>query len=112
MKNIKVEIPIKPISVNQAFQGRRFNTPEKKAFEQQVDLLLPPKEMIKGKISIHYKFYLKNHSRIDYDNCLKVVQDCLVTKGYFEDDRKIYKALIEKIESKEDKIVIEIKEVN
>ena len=108
---IKVSIPLRAITVNQAWQGRRYSTPAKKAFERDVALLLPKKKVIAGPVSIHYKFYLKHHATSDYDNCIKVIQDCLVTKGYILDDRFIYHAVIEKIPAKEDKIVVEIKEL-
>lgn len=67
--------------------------------------------MAKGKIGVRYKFFLKNHASIDYDNLIKIMQDNLVKAGYMEDDRKIYKAYIEKIPCKYDKIEIEIFEL-
>jgi len=106
---MKIEIPLKPISVNEAFQGRKFKTKKCKQYEKDiVNFLGFWKEKIEGKIEIHYTFYLINHSRTDYDNLIKITQDMLVNRGYLVDDSKIYKAIIEKIPSKEDKIIIEI----
>lgn len=105
-----VEIPLKPLSINQAFQGQRYKTPECKHYEECLWYLLPKKTIIKGKIHILYRFFLKNHARMDIDNLVKVLQDMIVKKGYIEDDRLIYRMVVEKVPSKSDKIQIEIKE--
>ena len=102
-------IELKPVSINEAFQGKRFKTRKCKDFENDFMLLAPKRKMIKGKIEVEYKFHLRNHKMIDYDNCIKVVQDLIVKCGYIEDDRKIYKATIYKIPSDKDYIEIKIK---
>jgi len=106
---MNIKIPLKPISINEAWQGRRFKTELHKQFCKDFYLIAPKKEMIKGIIQIEFKFYMKNHKIADYDNVIKVTQDMLVKCGYIEDDRKIYKAIIYKIPSEENKIEIEIK---
>ncbi len=69
--------------------------------------------MICGKIAVRYKFYLKNCARADYDNLIKVTQDIIVKKGWIEDDRKIYRAIIEKYPTKKDeRIEVELKEID
>lgn len=105
---MKVSVQIKPMSINAAFKGRRFKTPECEDYESDLWSLLPREEKVTGKVEIVYRFFLVNHSRTDYDNMIKVTQDIIVKKGYIEDDRKIYRATIEKIPSKEDRIEIEI----
>jgi hypothetical protein len=35
-------IQIKPLSVNQVWQGKRFKTPKYKSYEMQLMLMLPP----------------------------------------------------------------------
>lgn len=102
---------INPLSINKAFQGRRFKTKFAKEYERLLFTALPKEEMIKGKVEITYHFYLKHHALTDYDNCIKILQDILVKKGYIEDDRKIYKATIYKIPAKQDSIGIIIKEL-
>ncbi len=102
-------IELKPISINEAFQGKRFKTKKCKDFENDFMLLAPKRKMIKGRVEVKYKFYMKNHSRADYDNVIKVVQDLIVECGYIEDDRKIYKATIYKIPSDKDYMDIKIK---
>ena len=105
---MKVSVPIKAMSVNDAFQGRRFKTPECKQYEEDLWMLLPRMEKVMGRVRIVYRFFLVNHALTDFDNLIKITQDILVKKGYIEDDRKIYDAHIQKIPSKEDSIEIEI----
>jgi len=107
---MKLKINIKPISINIAFQGRRFKTKKAKDFEQELFYILPKKNMIKGWVEINYKLYLKNWKMTDGDNCIKIMQDTLVKKGYIEDDRKIMRYVIEKIPSEKDRVEVEIKE--
>lgn len=113
---IKVIIPIKVLSINEAFQGRRFKTQKCKDFCEDVLMIAPRRDIIRGMIEIEYKFHIVNHKLADYDNMIKITQDLLVEKnlGYIEDDRKIYKATIYKIPCKvgEEKIEILIKSFN
>ena len=116
-KGIKFELKIHPISLNQAFQGRRFKTKKAKNYEEELTILLSPfkDRMVLGKLEIHYKFFLKYHATTDCDNLVKLLQDILVKQGLMEDDRKIYKYIIEKFpakkvgETQEDRVEIEIK---
>lgn len=105
---MNVKIPLKPLSINEAFQGRRFKTKKCNNFCDDFLRVAPRKEKIQGIIEIEYKFYVKNHKQADYDNMIKITQDMLVKCGYIEDDRKIYKATIYKIPSIDEKIEIEI----
>ena len=83
-----IEIPIKALSINSAYQGKRFKNQKHKIYQENVLMLLP---MIKvGKAP--YKLYLEiglSSKLQDLDNCIKVFQDCLVKKYGF-DDRDIY----------------------
>lgn len=83
------KIRIKPLSVNSAFQGKRFKTPKYKAFEKEMLITLPNlKQDFTGqlKVTIQYGFSSKLS---DIDNPCKLVLDCLVKKYGF-DDRQIY----------------------
>lgn len=95
---------IKALSVNQAWQGRRFKTKKYKDYEKECLLLLPEKKMIMGYVEISFLFYLKYFATQDTDNLLKPIIDILVKKGYIQDDRYIVRLRAEKIKSKEDKI--------
>lgn len=84
------EIKIKPLSVNEAFQGRRFKTDKYDLFIRKTLLLLPKYIEIPSpenvKLAIEFGFSSKNS---DIDNCCKSFIDCLVKK-YSVDDRYIY----------------------
>jgi len=105
---IDVEIPIKPISVNKAFQGRRFKTADCKSFEEELWYLLPKEKMIKGNVSVTIEFYLKNHKMTDVSNLVKVFEDIVVKRGYIEDDRKVNELFLYKYPAKTDKIHLNI----
>lgn len=105
-----IVIPIKALSNNEAWAGRRFKSKKYKQYEKDVDKLLPrAKSTMKGEVEIHYTFYIKNYGLSDIDNLIKATQDLVVKKGYIEDDRKIVFLSAEKIKSKDEQIVIEIK---
>ena len=110
MKVIRIGIPIRPLSVNAAFQGRRFKTKKCKQYERDVFLYLPNKTEIRGYVSIHYEFHLRYFKITDVDNLIKVLQDCIVKKGIIEDDRKIVSLHIYKYPAEEDSIEVFIKE--
>jgi len=97
-----------PLSVNDAWEGRRFKTPEYKEFEEICLYTLPKKRMLRGIVEIEYRFHLKYHKTSDYDNFIKCFQDILVKRGYIEDDRFIYKATIYKIPSEREQDRIEV----
>lgn len=85
----------KPLSVNQAWAGKRFKTPAYKAFEQEIFALLPRKmEIPEGKLAIHYIFGFSN-PRQDFDGPVKLITDIL-QKAYSFDDNRVYYATIEK----------------
>ena len=44
----------------------------------------------------------------DYDNCIKVTQDCLVKRGIIKDDRLIVDARIRKFPAEKDRIVVRV----
>lgn len=84
------KILIKPLSVNEAFQGKRFKTDKYNYFIQKIHFLLPKEIKISDekniKIAIEFGFSSKAS---DIDNCCKSFLDCLVKK-YKVDDRNIY----------------------
>jgi len=111
--NMIIKLPIKPLSVNRAFQGRRFKTKEHNSFCKSVSMLLMPykKGQYSGMLHIEYRFYLKNFIRIDIDNLIKPLQDCLVANGIIKDDRFIVGMLASKYPAEQDRIEIFISEV-
>lgn len=89
-----ITINIKPLSVNQAWQGKRFKTKKYKQYEIDLFYLLPKITIPKGKLEIHYIFYYSN-IQSDIDNGIKQFQDILCKKYNFN-DKMIYKIIVEK----------------
>lgn len=87
-------INIKPLSVNEAWQGRRFKTPKYKAFEKQVLLMLKPIKLNKAPYSVQITFGFSNVLS-DIDNPLKPFLDIL-QKRYGINDRDIYLLIVKK----------------
>lgn len=94
-------INIKPLSINEAFKGRKFRTDKYDSFIKNCLLQLPKTILIPDstniKLAIEFGFSSKNS---DIDNCCKTFIDCLVKK-YKADDRYInelhvFKAIVKK----------------
>ena len=106
-------IQIKPLSVNQAWQGKRFKTPKYKGFEKEMLLKMPS-------IEIDFKMHLRvditfgfSNSLSDIDNPLKPTLDC-IQKKYGINDRNIYELNVIKeiVKKGNDFIKISINEIN
>ena len=91
-------LKIKPLSVNQAWQGKRFKTPEYKRYEREILFMLPSLKVPEGKLKINIKFGLSSKNA-DIDNPVKCFVDCLQKKYKFN-DRHIYKMSLEKVDVK------------
>lgn len=87
-----MKINVKPLSVNEAWQGRRFKTKEYTAYERLVYYSLPSYTIPDGKLAITIIFGLSN-SAGDWDNPIKPFLDILQKKYNFNDNR-IYEAHI------------------
>ena len=101
-----MKIEIKPLSVNKCWQGKRFKTPDYKRFEKEVLLLLPNNFKVPlGRLSISFKWGFSS-SLSDWDNPIKPFQDILQKKYNF-DDKRVFKAVVEKEIVKKGKEYIE-----
>lgn len=102
-----MKINIKPLSINNAWRGRKFKTKEYDSYIQELLYLLPKKLKINPQ-ELHFIFHLKSttYHKADLDNFLKPVLDIMVKKGLIEDDRYVNKITLEKKES--DEFYIEI----
>lgn len=107
MTNIKFEIPemtrvdIKPMSVNEAWQGKRFKAPQYKKYEKDALILLPKILMPLGKLKIVLEFGVSNVCS-DIDNGIKPFVDILQRKYNFN-DRDIYEMEVKKIKTEKGK---------
>lgn len=89
-----IRVVIKPLSVNKSYQGRRFSTPELKAYKQELWVMLPDITVPKSKLAVHYVFGVSSKNR-DGDNLIKSFQDALCEKYRFN-DRDIFRWEVEK----------------
>ena len=106
-----ITIPIKPLSVNEAWQGRRFRSDKYKKYARDIGLLLPPRILIpNGNLQVFYEFYFSN-DKADYDNPMKPLQDIICVK-YQINDKRIYRATVDKyiVSKGKEKIVFRIEE--
>jgi len=82
------------MSVNEAWQGRRYKTPAYKQYERDVLFLLPKKiDIPDPPYEIHFKFGFSSKSS-DWDNPVKPTQD-IISKKYGFNDKLIRRAVIE-----------------
>lgn len=90
-----MRIEIKPLSVNNAWQGRRFKTDKYKGFEKEMLLRLPPLKIdFKALLKINVVFGFSSKGS-DLDNGLKPTLDVL-QKRYGINDNKIYELNVKK----------------
>lgn len=90
-----IQINIKPLSVNEAWQGKRFKTGKYKKYEKDVLFLLPKIKMPEPPYEIFFEFGFSNILS-DFDNPVKPITDIL-QKKYLINDRDIVKASITKV---------------
>lgn len=82
-----IKINIKPLSVNKAWQGRRFKTNAYKSFEKELLLCLPSKiELPSERLSLFIEYGFSSKAS-DIDNPTKMVIDILSKKYGFNDNR-------------------------
>tara|TARA_R110000868_G_scaffold176174_2_gene413622 strand:- start:877 stop:1200 length:324 start_codon:yes stop_codon:yes gene_type:complete len=89
-----IEIPIKPLSVNEAFKGRRFKTDKYDTFIKSMLYQLPKINLPQAPYSMNIVLGYSSRAS-DIDNGLKSLLDCLVKKYGF-DDREIYQMNVKK----------------
>ena len=103
---------IKPFSINRAWIGRRWKTPDYKAWREEAVMHLRAHPYApSGEIEVHLKFYFKRMSN-DIDNPLKTILDALVDAQRIKDDRYIMKLVVEKVKTQkneEERIEYKIK---
>jgi len=104
-------LSMKPLSINKCWAGRRFKTPDYKAWREEAEARLREHPRAPdGQVEVHIKFYFKN-SRSDIDNCIKPFLDALTDANRIEDDRHVVKLVVEKIMDKDERIEYEIKTI-
>jgi len=100
---MKITIPIKPLSINDAHYGRHVKTRTFRQYENDIFYLLPYNrtELKEGEYFVKYVFYIKNYKISDTGNFEKLITDLLVKRGYLKDDRYIKAMYLEKVAVKD-----------
>ena len=93
-----MKIDIKPLSVNQAWRGRRFKTKAYDKYIRDVMYLLKPMKVPNDKLELEITFGLSSRAA-DIDNPLKCFIDVLQKKYNF-DDKMIYRLIVNKVITK------------
>ena len=93
-----ITIPIKPLSVNQCWQGKRFKTKTYTQYEKDVMTMLIAIKLPQPPFKVYYEFGMSN-SQSDWDNPIKPLQDIL-QKRYNFNDKDIYEANVKKVKVK------------
>ena len=112
---MKQLINIKPLSVNKAWQGKRFKTGDYKAYEKELLFLLDNKKAVdfdrESQIDAYVRFGFSNGG-CDIDNPVKPLLDILQKKYGFNDSR-IYRLRLEReqVNKGEEYIFFELKEL-
>lgn len=85
---------VKPLSVNECWQGRRFKTDKYKAYEKELLYTLPALKIPPPPYRIEFEFGMSNVLS-DWDNPVKPLQDILQKKYNFN-DKDIFEAMVKK----------------
>ena len=105
---MQINLKIKPLSVNEAWQGKRFKTRAYKIYEREMLMMLPTVEVTNvTMLRIEFGFSSK---LADIDNPTKMVLDIL-QKNYGFNDRVILELILRKkiVKKGDEYIYIEIK---
>jgi len=81
---MQIHLDIKPLSVNDAWKGKRFKTKQYQTYEKSVLWLLPKFDMPAPPYHIDYEFGMSNILS-DLDNPVKPLMDILQKKYAFND---------------------------
>ena len=102
-------VNIKPLSVNEAWQGRRYKTPAYRRYAKELNILLPKIKFPEPPFTVIYHVYYSSKAS-DIDNFLKAFNDCLQKKYNFNDNQIYHSRQTKHIVTKgEEKIQFSIK---
>lgn len=88
-----MKLDIKPLSVNEAWQGRRFRSKKYNKYISDVLMILPQFDVPEGELELSLIFGFSNAAS-DFDNPVKPFVDCL-QKKYGFNDKMIKKCVIQ-----------------
>jgi Holliday junction resolvase RusA-like endonuclease len=92
---ISFKLNEKPLSINEAWQGKRFKTPAYKRYEEAMLLLMP-----KGKVDLEQMlrvefFFGFSNKASDLDNPVKLLMD-IAQKKYGFNDKNVFELNVRK----------------
>ena len=92
---IQFKLNEKPLSVNEAWQGKRFKTPAYKAYEETI-LLIMPKGKIEAEQMLRVEFFFGfSNKASDLDNPVKLLLD-IAQKKYGFNDKNVFELNVRK----------------
>jgi Holliday junction resolvase RusA-like endonuclease len=92
---IQFKINEKPMSVNLAWQGKRFKTPAYKEYEKEMLLNMPRANIEKDQMLRVEFFFGFSNKASDLDNPVKLLMD-IAQKKYGFDDKMVYEMNVRK----------------
>jgi Holliday junction resolvase RusA-like endonuclease len=92
---IQFKINEKPLSINEAFQGRRFKTPAYKEYEKGMLLNMPKAYIYKDQMLRVEFFFGFSNKASDLDNPVKLLMD-IAQKKYGFDDKMVFELNVRK----------------
>lgn len=109
---MKIEYKIKPLSVNKAWQGKRYKTTEYKNYEKELLLALPKQDLPEPPYRIYFEFGFSN-MQSDWDNPVKLIQD-IMQKKYKFNDRDIMRAIVakKKVKKGEEYFIVKMENID
>lgn len=108
---ISFSLPIKPLSLNMAYRGRRFDSSDKKTYDRSLAILLPHIVCPGPYYKMTYRFHMRKCWLSDLSNIIKVLEDNIVDRGIIRNDRYVSEIHCFKYPSKTDRIEVEIESV-
>jgi Holliday junction resolvase RusA-like endonuclease len=95
LQMIQFKLNQKPLSINQAWQGKRFKSPAYKTYEKEMLLLMPKAKIeIDQMLRIEFFFGFSN-SVSDLDNPVKLLID-IAQKKYGFNDKMVFELNVRK----------------
>lgn len=101
-----IRLDVKPLSVNEAWKGKRYKTDKYKCYEEMILWLLPAGVLIPKRIGINFAFGFSN-VKSDLDNPVKLILD-IMQKRYGFNDSEVWELNVKKQKVEVGKEFIEI----
>lgn len=92
---ISFKLNEKPLSINEAWQGKRFKTPAYKQYEEAM-ILLMPKGKVEPDLMLRVEFFFGfSNKASDLDNPVKLLMD-IAQKKYGFNDKMVFELNVRK----------------